>query len=95
MEKTAYVTNLELRTAWQNWLYFHKGLHCEEVEIRFFNYCHTVKQSFIDDSLDWDNDGDRYHVAVDTAQRIKQLAGSYSETICKAYYIKNPWKITS
>lgn len=90
-EKTSYITNSELRKAWKNWLYFHRGIHCEETEERFFKYCHTVEQSFIDDMLNWDDGKATYHVAQDTAQRVVKAAGPYFNTIFSAYYAKHPW----
>lgn len=91
-EKTSYVTNAELTKAWENWLYFHRGINCEETESRFFAYMHTQEQSFIDDCLDWDNEKGPYHVAADTAVRVIQAAGSYFNAIFSAYYAKHPWK---
>lgn len=92
--KEAYITIEELKQAWKNWIYFHKGIECEEVETRFYMYCHTLEQSFIDDLLDWDanNDVKKMHVAKGTANRIKSAASTHFNTILNAYYIRNPWK---
>ena len=97
--KDSYVTVTEIEQAWNNWLYFHKGVHCEEVEERFFTYCHSLEQSFVDDLLDWRSDhdderayGDQRHVAASTTQRIKLAASPHFNTILNAYYVKHPWK---
>lgn len=92
MEKTVHITINELRTAFENWLDFHYGLHCEEVEERFFKYCHSLAQSQIDDSLDWDNGRETYQVSADTAHNVKLLNSPHHHAVIKAYYAKHPWK---
>jgi len=97
--KDAYVHVSEIEKAYDNWLYFHRGIQCEETEARFFTYCHTVEQSFVDDLLDWGSYsfddqrfGENRHVASSTAQRIKMVAGPHWNTVLNAYYAKHPWK---
>jgi hypothetical protein len=92
MEKEAFLTIEELNHAWKNWLCFHRGLYCEETETRFFDYCHSHEQSFIDDPLDWDSDVEKFHVARDTAHRVKLAASTNWHAVFKAYYVKHPWK---
>lgn len=91
MNADTFITHETLTQAWANWLQHHHGLQCEEVEERFFTYCHSLEQSFIDDPLDWENDNDQYHVAADTAHRINLLAGPHFNTVISAYYAKHPW----
>jgi hypothetical protein len=97
--KDDYITVGEISQAWENWLTFHKGIHCEETEERFFTYCHSIEQSFVDDLLDWSvvdderpEDGDKRHVAANTASRIRLAASHHFNAILNAYYIKHPWK---
>jgi len=90
--KEAYITSEEVTKAHDNWVYFHKGLICDESEERFFTYCHSQAQSFVDDVLDWDNGEETYHVAGSTAQRIKQLGSPHFHAILEAWYAKHPWK---
>lgn len=93
------VTITEITQAWDNWLTFHRGINCEETMERFFTYCHSVPQSFVDDLLDWEAGcvdercyDDTRHVASSTAQRVKMLAGPYFNAVVSAYYAKHPWK---
>lgn len=93
------ITVAEIRQAWGNWLTYHRGIHCEETEERFFTYCHNLEQSFVDDLLDWTADhddereyGDRRQVATSTANRIRLAASHHFNTVLNAYYIKHPWK---
>ena len=93
------VTISEIEQAWENWLTFHRGIDCEETEERFFAYCHSYEQSFVDDLLDWESYsfdehkyGDIRHVAASTADRIKLAASPHFNTILNAYYAKHPWK---
>ena len=87
-----YITNQELTQAWENWLHFHRGIHCEETEERFFAYCRSLEQNWIDAPLDWSNGEETYHVARSTAQRIKKLLSPNYNTWLEAYYINHPWK---
>lgn len=95
----ATVTRAEIEQAWNNWLSFHHGLNCDETQLRFFNYCHSLEQDHVDDLLDWGSEhddvrhyGDPRQVAASTAQRIKLLAGPYFNAIISLYYAKFPWK---
>jgi len=82
-----------LRQAWKNWLNFHHGLHCEELETRFFNYIHPdFEESFTDDALNWDADEEEYNVLPQTRNRLVALAGQHHYAIIKMYYANNPWK---
>lgn len=85
------ITNEELTQAWENWLYFHRGIHCEEVEGRFFTYCHNLDQSWVEACLDWGNGQDTYHVSIGTAERIRKCASSNFNALLEAYYINHPW----
>lgn len=92
-EKTTYITHETLNQAWNNWLHFHRGIHCEETELRFYTYCHSLEQSFVDDALNWDDDDLwTHHVAASTAYRVNLLAGPNFNMIIRAYYVNHPWK---
>lgn len=75
--------------AWENWLEFHYGLHCEEVMDRFFKLIDPGDRYGLDP---WDHDVETYKVAPDVAHRVRAAAGSHYHAIFKANYIKNPWK---
>ena len=93
MHRMVTIDNATLTKAWENWLHFHRGVHCEEVETRFFNYVHPdYELSFVDDVLDWDGDEDIHYVLPDTAYRLTLAAGPHAETIFKAHYAKHPRK---
>lgn len=93
MEKDTKITHEELRLAWRNWLYFHRGIDCDETEERFYAYCHSLEQSFVDDILDWDEHTDQpIIVAADTARNIRQCASIHFDAILNAYYVTHPWK---
>lgn len=86
-----YITSAELEKAWDNWLYFHRGLHCEETEERFFTYCHSTEQSFVDDMLLLEDPENKF-VCAETAQKVRQCASPHFNTVLAAYYAKHPWK---
>jgi len=93
--KEAYVHVNEIEQAWRNWMTAHYGIHCEETEERFFSYCHSVEQSFVDDLLDWQSYsfddqrfGENRHVAASTAKRIKMMASQHFHAIVKMYYAR-------
>lgn len=86
------VTYEEFNRAEENWYEGHYGLRCEEAETRFFTYCHSLEQSFVDNVLGGDGDDGVYKVAASTAQRIRLLASPNFKTIIEAYYKRHPWK---
>lgn len=82
-----------LRQAWQNWLEFHYGLDCEELETRFFDYVHPLMaDSYTDDPLDWDSDDLEFNVLPQTRDRVVALAGPHHYAVIKMHYANNPWK---
>lgn len=85
--KESYVTSEEVMRAEENWIYFHRGINSDEVQNRFFTYCHSFEQSFEDDLLSGEGP---MHVARDTAQRIIQAAGPHFNAIFEAYYQNHP-----
>lgn len=90
MHRMVKIDNATLQRAEENWYRAHYHVRCEEVMNRYFAYCHSVDQSFIDDMLTSEDDSDFYYVAPETADRIKMLASPHYETIVRAYYAKNP-----
>lgn len=86
------IDNQTLQQAEDNWYQVHFNIRCDETMDRYFNYCHSLEQSFIDDQLLPENDEEYYYVAPDTAHRIKLLAGPNAETVVKAWYAKTGTK---
>lgn len=88
MHRMVKIDNETLRKAEENWYKVHFGIRCEETMERYFNYCHSHEQSFIDDELTPEDDSLFYYVAPETANRIKLLASPNAETVVRAYYAK-------
>ena len=86
-----HVTNDELRKAEANWIEWHRGVMCQEVYERYFNFLHSKEQGYVDDLLIPESKSERYHVCASTAEKVKMLAGPHYNAIITAYFVKNPW----
>lgn len=74
--------------AWENFLEFHYGLHCEELEARFFDYLDPkdASQDVINFGGSWDDDVP-IDVIPEAAEKLKMLAGPHWRTVITAAYI--------
>lgn len=71
--------------AWENWLEFHYGLHCEELETRFFTYIDPKDAS--EDIINWDKDN-AVNVIPACAEKLKLLAGPHWRALITAAYAR-------
>lgn len=80
-----------LNKAWENWLNFHYGIHCEETMERFCNFVDTEDTN--EQVLDfWNGDEEYYEMFPDIAHSLRLASGLDHHAIFKAHYVRNPWR---
>lgn len=80
----------QVERAWNNWLKFHYGIHCDETETRFFTFLDPDDSN--EQVIDWDEDED-LHCFADIAHKLRLLSSPHFHAVIHAHYVQHPWKV--